>query len=69
MPEVWSWASHMTVFLGHPPTKYQAFAFIAIHVALAALVLFLPGRVIGTLWGRIARHRQGGAGGVVDAAP
>jgi hypothetical protein len=46
IPEVWSWASHMTVFLGHPPTKYEAYAFIGVHVVLAALVLFLPARVV-----------------------
>src|SRR4029450_3107981 len=46
IPEVWSWASHMTVFLGHPPTRAEAFAFIAVHLALAGLVLFLPGRAV-----------------------
>ncbi len=44
IPEVWTWASHIEVFLGHPPTKYEAYAFIAVHVALAAAVLFVPGR-------------------------
>lgn len=46
IPDVWTWASHMTVFLGHPPTKYQAFAFIAVHVVLALLVLFVPRRAV-----------------------
>jgi hypothetical protein len=46
IPEVWSWASHMTVFLGHPPTKYEAYAFIAVHVVLAALVMLLPVRAL-----------------------
>jgi hypothetical protein len=46
IPEVWSWASHMTVILGHPATKYEAYAFIAVHVALAALVLLLPVRAL-----------------------
>ena len=46
IPEVWDWASHMTVFLGHAPTKNEAFAFIAVHVVLALLVLFLPGRAV-----------------------
>jgi len=45
IPEVWTWASHITVFLGHPATKIEAFAFIGVHVILALLVLFLPGRV------------------------
>jgi hypothetical protein len=49
IPEVWSWASHMTVFLGHPPTKAEAFAFIAVHLILAGLVLFLPGRAVAGL--------------------
>jgi hypothetical protein len=49
IPEVWSWASHMTVFLGHPPTKAEAFAFIAVHLVLAGLVLFLPGRAVAGL--------------------
>ena len=43
---VWKWASHMTVFLGHPPTRYEAYAFITVHVILALLVLFLPSKVI-----------------------
>ena len=42
IPEVWSWATHMTVVLGHPATKYEAYVFIAVHVVLAVLVLFLP---------------------------
>jgi hypothetical protein len=42
IPAVWDWASHMTVFLGHPASKYEAFAFIAVHLVLAALVLFAP---------------------------
>jgi hypothetical protein len=49
IPEVWSWASHMTVFFGHPPTKAEAFAFIAVHLVLAGLVLFLPGRAVAGL--------------------
>lgn len=44
IPEVWDWASHMTVRLGHPATKNEAFAFIALHVVLALAVLFVPGR-------------------------
>jgi hypothetical protein len=54
IPEVWDWASHMTVFLGHPPTKNEAFAFIAVHVVLALLVLFLPGRAVRGLLRRKA---------------
>jgi hypothetical protein len=44
IPDVWPWASHIKVFLGHAPTKYEAYAFIAVHVVLAAAVLFVPGR-------------------------
>ncbi len=44
IPEVWTWASHMKVFIGHAPTKYQAYGFIAVHTLLASLVLFLPAR-------------------------
>lgn len=55
IPEVWDWASHMTVFLGHPPSRNEAFAFIAVHVVLALLVLFLPGRALSTLLRRVRR--------------
>lgn len=58
IPEVWSWASHMTVFLGHPPTKYEAYGFIAVHVALAALVLFLPGRMVRAIRLPVGRARR-----------
>ena len=44
IPDVWPWASHIEVFIGHAPTKYEAYAFIAVHVVLAAAVLFVPGR-------------------------
>lgn len=44
IPEVWTWASHMKVRLGHYPSKYEAFGFIAVHLALAAFVLIAPTR-------------------------
>ncbi|MFC9161395.1 hypothetical protein ACFTZ8_11255 [Streptomyces fungicidicus] len=44
IPEVWTWASHITVFLGHPASKYEAYAFIAVHVLLALFLLFAPTR-------------------------
>ena len=54
IPEVWTWAHHMTVFVGQPLTRNQAFAFIAVHVVLALLVLFLPAaaisRPLGLAW-------------------
>ncbi len=50
IPELWTWASHMTVVLGgHVATKHQAYAFIAVHVVLAGLVLLLPGRIVRSL--------------------
>ena len=42
IPEVWDWPSHMIVRLGHAPSKYEAFAFIAVHVGLAFFVAFYP---------------------------
>lgn len=44
IPEVWDWATHMEVRLGHPPTKNEAFVFIGVHLLLAAFVLFAPTR-------------------------
>ncbi|MCZ4279521.1 hypothetical protein O4H49_01950 [Kiloniella laminariae] len=40
IPEVWGWASHMKVRLGHFPSKYEAFAFIGVHVVLALVIAF-----------------------------
>jgi hypothetical protein len=42
IPEVWTWASHMTVFLGHAPSRSEAYAFIAVHVLLAVAALMVP---------------------------
>jgi hypothetical protein len=55
IPAVWTWADHMTVFLGRPLTKNEAFVFIAIHVVLAVLVLVLPDRFWRRLIGRTER--------------
>ncbi|MCP2271258.1 hypothetical protein LV75_003772 [Actinokineospora diospyrosa] len=52
IPEVWTWADHMTVRLGHPATKYEAFALIIVHVVVAVLILTLPDRVWRKLVGR-----------------
>jgi hypothetical protein len=53
IPELWDWAHHMTVRLGHPATREEAYAFIAVHVVLAVLALALPRRVFGRLpWQR-----------------
>lgn len=56
IPAVWDWADHMTVFLGRPLTKNEAFVFIAIHVLLAVLVLVLPDRFWRRLTGRPTRE-------------
>jgi hypothetical protein len=56
IPEVWTWAAHITVFLGHPATKTQAYIFITVHVVLALLVLFLPARVVAAALGRLRRR-------------
>lgn len=60
-PEVWFWADHIAVRLGHHPTRYEAYGFIAVHVALAILVLALPGRAyqaIGTRLHRLAGSKR-----------
>lgn len=38
IPEVWTWASHIKVRLGHFPTKYEAYVFISVHMLLALFV-------------------------------
>lgn len=44
IPDHWTWASHINVFFGRPVSKHEAFAFIALHVVAALLVLFVPAR-------------------------
>lgn len=58
IPDVWTWASHMKVFLGHYPTRDQAYVFIAVHVLLALLVLFLPGRYVTGPLRRLGGRRR-----------
>lgn len=58
IPEVWTWASHMTVFIGHAPTKTEAYIFIVVHVILALLVLFLPSKVFGQLGATFGRFKE-----------
>lgn len=53
IPERWTWASHMTVRLGHVATKYEAFAFIAFHITAAILVLTVPGSAVRRLTGKV----------------
>ncbi|MEV0130579.1 hypothetical protein AB0H83_19215 [Dactylosporangium sp. NPDC050688] len=55
IPDVWTWASHIKVFLGHYPSKYEAYAFIAVHVVLVVFVLAAP-----TRWFTLPRSRRRG---------
>ncbi len=64
MPEVWEWADHIAVRLGTYPTATQAFIFIAVHVLIAALVLFVPGR-----WFRRSRSAAAASSPAAIAAP
>ncbi|WP_370969305.1 hypothetical protein [Amycolatopsis sp. cg9] len=41
-PTELKWASHMIVFLGGPPSVPAAVAFMAVHLVLAAIVVWLP---------------------------
>jgi len=40
-PETWDWATHMTIFVGRPLNKYEAFVFIGIHFVIIALILYI----------------------------
>ncbi|GAA0966491.1 hypothetical protein GCM10009555_008500 [Acrocarpospora macrocephala] len=55
IPEVWHWAEHIRVRLGHYPAKHEAYIFIAVHVALAIAVLAVPGRAVLSLTRRLRR--------------
>jgi hypothetical protein len=41
-PEVFSWASHVSIFFGHPPSLPEMLLFLAAHLLLLALLLALP---------------------------
>jgi hypothetical protein len=58
IPDVWTWADHIAVRIGHHPTKYEAYAFIAVHVTIAVLVLALPGRLFRTVGRRLRRGAE-----------
>lgn len=46
-PAVLRWASHIIVFVGGPPSVLTAWVFLAVHLALAGVVLALPlGRLV-----------------------
>ena len=41
-PVVFTWASHVGVFLGHPPALSEMLVFLAVHLLLAGVVLAVP---------------------------
>jgi len=41
-PDVFDWASHVSIFIGRPPHLVDMLVFLLVHVSLAALVLILP---------------------------
>ena len=41
-PELFDWASHVSIFLGHAPRLGEMVAFLAAHVGLAGLILAAP---------------------------
>jgi hypothetical protein len=56
LPETATWAHHVTVFLGHPPSRAELFGFMAIHFVLAVLVLTVPwGKSVTSLRQRLSR--------------
>jgi hypothetical protein len=57
IPEVWDWADHIAVRIGDHPTAHQAYVFIAVHLALAALVLLLPDRMFRAIRDRVRPPR------------
>ncbi|GGP07080.1 hypothetical protein LDL08_09820 [Nonomuraea glycinis] len=58
IPEVWDWAHHITVRLGHVATRNEAYAFIAVHVVLAVLALAVPRRLFAALGRRLRPGRR-----------
>jgi hypothetical protein len=58
IPEVWDWAHHITVRLGHVATRNEAYAFIAVHVVLAVLALAVPRRLFTALGRRLRPGRR-----------
>ncbi|MBW8481167.1 hypothetical protein [Actinomadura parmotrematis] len=57
IPDTWTWADHIKVFLGHYPSKEEAYAFIAVHVLLALAVLFVPASAVRAGWAKVRRGR------------
>ena len=42
VPARWDWADHLTVLFGHVASRTEAYAFVAVHLVAAVLVLALP---------------------------
>jgi hypothetical protein len=58
IPEHWTWASHINVFFGRPVSKHEAYAFIALHVVAAIVVLFVPARWLRAMVPRARLRRS-----------
>jgi hypothetical protein len=41
-PELFDWASHVSIFLGHAPRLHEMLAFLGLHLLLAGLLLAAP---------------------------
>ena len=41
-PTVFTWASHVAIFIGHPPTVYDMLGFLAVHLLLIVVIMCLP---------------------------
>ena len=41
-PDVFDWASHVSIFIGHAPRLPEMVAFLAVHLGLAGLILAAP---------------------------
>jgi hypothetical protein len=58
IPEMWDWAHHMRVRIGHFPSRAEAFAFIAAHVTFALALLIVPGRAVRGMAARLRMRRE-----------
>ena len=69
IPDVWTWPSHIKVRIGHWPTKTEAFAFIAVHLTLAALVLWAPDSWFAKVAGRFGSRADARGGRALGEQP
>lgn len=58
IPQVWDWAYHINVFLGHIASRTEAFVFIAVHLVLALLIFTLPDSFWSGLVARVRTRRD-----------